>query len=169
MKLKLLLSVAMISMLFVGCTPSIKRYSPITDTQIKKNIVGTWYRKSSSTTRDGIRIYTSQSETFYKSGLLKSKSYVSFINRKGKVVGKFTLDRRFRWYAKGNRISTKFISCKMRVRKKPRGRQAELFTDIMKLGCRYANKGLKTRVRSRTVSYISRNMLIVAGRIFRKK
>ncbi len=162
MKLKHIILVLLGSALFIGCTPTPN--STLTTATIKKNIVGTWHSKSTHRTRDAVTIRSSSTDTFYRNGTLLSTEYLTYIGKRGKILGKMRYKRYFKWKVYGNMVRTTFRSCNSRILKRPRNSKVGFVTDILKAACKYANRTPGRTSKSEKIYYISKHKLIVRGK-----
>ncbi len=162
MKLRHIILALLSSALFIGCAPTPN--TTLSTTTIKKNIVGTWHSKSAHKTRDAVTIRSSSTDTFYRNGTLLSTEYITYIGKRGRVLGKVRYKRRFKWRVHGNTIKTTFRSCSSRILKRPRNSKVSFVTDVLKAACKYANGASRKTSRSKRIHYISKHKLIVRGK-----
>jgi len=166
MKLKHIILALLSGALFIGCTPT-PHATPST-AAIKKNILGTWHSRSVHRTSDAVRIQSRSTDTFYRNGTLSSTEYLTYVNKKGRVLGKMRYKRYFTWRVRGNMISTSFKRCTTRVLKRPRSSKVEFVSDVLKIACKYANKAPGSRTTFKKIRYISRHRLIAGNKILHR-
>jgi hypothetical protein len=166
MKLRNMVLALLSGAFFIGCTPTPD--TTLSTATIKKNILGTWHSKSVHRTRDAVRIKSRATDTFYRNGTLVSTEYLSYVDRKGRVLGKMRYKRYFKWKVRGNTISTTFRSCTTRVLKRARNNKVEFVSDVLKIACKYANKLSSSKTTSKRIRYISRDKLIAGKRTLRR-
>jgi len=164
MKLKSLLIAVFAGLFVIGCTTT--QTTPQDEAKIKRMIVGTWHTKQIYPTRDGIKIHSYSTDTFYRNGSFITNEKVSYINRDGKVIGKMAYKRYFSWKVKGNKVITTFKGCKSRVIKRARTVKVEFVADIIKLACKYANLSNQKTSVSDTIQFIDRHKMVARNRIF---
>ena len=158
MKLRNMVLVLLSGAFFIGCTPTPN--TTLSTAAIKKNILGTWHSKSVHRTRDAVRIKSRATDTFYRNGTLVSTEYLTYVNRKGRILGKMRYKRYFTWKVRGNEITMTFRSCSSRILKRPRSTKVAFVADVLKVACKYANTLSKTKATSKKIRYISRHKLI---------
>lgn len=164
MKLKTLLVTLTAGLMLIGCTPSNTPQVPTKS--YKKSILGSWHTSKGRHTRDGGIISTRSTETFYRNGTLKSTMRIDIHDARRKNIGASVMTRYFKWSIKGNRLTTRFKSCRNRVIRRPRNSKAEIFNDFIKLVCKYANKRGGGRGKTRSINYINPHTLSVDGNLF---
>ncbi len=162
MKLRNMVLILLSGAFFIGCTPTPS--TTLSTAAIKKNILGTWHSKSVHRTSDAVRIKSRATDTFYRNGTLVSTEYLTYVNRKGRVLGKMRYKRYFTWRVHGNTISTSFRRCTTRVLKRARNTKVEFVSDVLKMACKYANKMSGSKTTSQRIRYISRHKLIAGKR-----
>ena len=162
MKLKHIILVLLSSALFIGCTPTPN--TTLTTATIKKNIVGTWHSKSMHRTRDAVTIRSKSTDTFYRNGTLLSTEYLTYVGKRGKILGKMRYKRYFKWRVYGSVIRTTFKSCSSRILKRPRSSKVGFVTDVLNAACKYANRKPGRTSKSEKIYYISGHKLVVRGK-----
>ena len=166
MKLRNIVLVLLSGAFFIGCTPTPN--TTLSTAAIKKNILGTWHSRSMHRTSDGVRIKSRAIDTFYRNGTLVSIEYLTYINRKGRILGKMRYKRYFTWKVRGTTISTSFRRCSTRVLKRPRNTKVEFVSDVLKIACKYANKISGAKTTSERIRYISRHKLIAGAKVLHR-
>ena len=163
MKVRDILLTLIAGALLIGCTPTPNR--SINSATIKKNILGTWYSKNLYNARDSVKIQSRAIDTFYRNGTLLSTEYLTYIDKKGKVLGKIRYKRYFKWSLRGNELTMRFRNCTSRILKRPRNNKVEFVTDIMNIACKYANRLSRRKISSEKIYDISRHKLMVGDKI----